>query len=666
MRTMDKKMSPTGNSFSSTIEDNLGNFNFGSLKMDSPYAKLSANGYFFNEVGGSLSSGTIQLDAIVDLTDEQTVNVNLLTHLTSRRILYLMSHDNIDFTKANKQAQTELLTAFGLQKYDTKNVSQFSLTDGDDAAGALMAVSILVLGDREEASIVEYLAKLTLEFASSGTFSEATKNAMGKTRNQLNERLDDIRQNIIGHYQELGQSITIRDLAYYFDWDNDGIAGNELDNNSTVTLDKNIIASSGEGGDFMVKVQSDKSYYLENPVKDDMQNDPPVLSPESIHIYAENSVKPIVRLTSSIENNVIKIHVEPSKSRKPLSDSIYVYNARGQVAATLYINQSGNPEADPESVKLSETGKSALNKVFMNLEGAFRIIQTLEQNYVFSKHIPYSPYNNDINNAWGNFYSVIHNILVIKEVDEKQYNCYQDYFNAYLALAYYSMSCYWGGVPYLKERVVMPDLNIARTEESKLLAALSKSLTEILPYVKEKRNEAFANTEETFFVSKDVTRGIGAYVYMNQNKYQPALDLLEQIIKTGHYRLTSLIGYTDNSECILGFRNGNMVTPSLDFKDVLLSAAECHYHLGNLSKAKEYVNQVCNAKGLSMSSSNILTTIASLRKRMKSPYYLAFLRRNNLGSSELGLSNDKLYQLLFPIPGTELIVNPNLNQNPGY
>ena len=59
--------------------------------MNSPYAKLTADGYFFNEVDGELSTSTIKLNAIVDLSDNSTINVNIVTHLKSQRIVYLVT-----------------------------------------------------------------------------------------------------------------------------------------------------------------------------------------------------------------------------------------------------------------------------------------------------------------------------------------------------------------------------------------------------------------------------------------------------------------------------------------------------------------------------------------------------------------------------------------------
>ena len=183
MRTLDEYMIPTGSSYPATIDNNMGDFNYGALKINSPYAQLTADGYFFNEVDGELSEGTIKLDAIVDLKDNSTINVNVLTHLKSKRIHHLVTTQGMTFKEANAQAQKELLTQFGLQQYASKDASQFSLTSGDDASGALIAISSLVLTDRSDAEIVEYLSILSNEFGTEGAFSQETKKKIqsGKT-----------------------------------------------------------------------------------------------------------------------------------------------------------------------------------------------------------------------------------------------------------------------------------------------------------------------------------------------------------------------------------------------------------------------------------------------------------------------------------------------------
>ena len=63
MRTLDEYMTPTGNFYSATIDNNLGDFNYGALKINSPYAQLTADGYFFNEVDGELTAIKLTIHA---------------------------------------------------------------------------------------------------------------------------------------------------------------------------------------------------------------------------------------------------------------------------------------------------------------------------------------------------------------------------------------------------------------------------------------------------------------------------------------------------------------------------------------------------------------------------------------------------------------------------
>ena len=91
IQPMDSKLQVLGSVYNTAITDDLGNFMLGSKEFSTPYAEFMANGYFFNEVKGDLSNGTLTLRALVDLQDNTTVNVNLLTHLKYARIKNLVS-----------------------------------------------------------------------------------------------------------------------------------------------------------------------------------------------------------------------------------------------------------------------------------------------------------------------------------------------------------------------------------------------------------------------------------------------------------------------------------------------------------------------------------------------------------------------------------------------
>lgn len=687
MRTLDQYMVPTGNSYTATIENNTGDFNFGSLKVNTPYAKLTADGYFFNEVDGKLSTGTIKLDAIVDLSDNSTVNVNVLTHLKSKRINHLIANEGKTFKEANEQAQRELLAQFGLQGYATKDASKFSIISGDDAAGALIAVSSLILSDRSEAEIVEYLSLLSNEFSTTGTFSDTTKKKLKSTRNYLNGRLDKIATNIKERYKELGYEVGVKDLASFFDWDNDGIAGNELDESSTVQLSQNQISVPAEGGNFTVKIESEKPYFLDPPSEitgsdTGLDQYPSTsVSPDQIFktgLYEEgaNTNVPESEKVTSIENNVIKIHVGATLSRKPESWSIKIYNARGVIAAEIAMTQKGDPNAKINTPKLGSTGIQAVSEFLLYMRDAIIKERYLEGKYAQNPHKPFSSNDNSIANCWNYYYKSISQLVEIKKYDKNELDCYQPFLNTYIALNYYMLSSHWGKLPFYTEPLASVVDRPVPMSESDILAILSNLLEEAIPCLEEKKNDAFTDANSAFFVSKDVARVLLAYVRCNQKKFDSALPLLEKVIGNGYYSLiqSAPVNYKKDSECILGFEMGTRAGsneneqcyPCLDYKDVILTAAECLYHTGNTTKVKEYIQMVCKTKSLSVDESDILKAIATLRYKLQTPNYLTFIRRNGLGQSYMGLNANETYQLLWPIPQLEIDMNPTITQNPGY
>ena len=687
MRTLDEYMTPTGSFYSATIDNNMGDFNYGALKINSPYAQLTADGYFFNEVDGELSEGTIKLDAIVDLKDNSTINVNVLTHLKSKRIHHLVTTKGMTFKEANAQAQKELLTQFGLQQYASKDASQFSLTSGDDASGALIAISSLVLTDRSDAEIVEYLSILSNEFGTEGAFSQETKKKIQSGKNYLNARLDRISENIKSRYKELGLEVKVKDLAFYFDWDNDGIAGNEIDGSESVALSESELNVPAEGGEYTITVKSDKTYYL-NPPSFDTDDDSGLQELPQGNITEEyfgglyepgaSIPTPSIKYNKAIVDNVITVKIEPAQFKKDLSTTFTVYNARGKAAATVTIKQSGDKNyfVKHDPVRLGDQGKSAVLGIMRVMRDAMSDQLRLQNNYSYQENfkdpIPFQPYDYEIGNIWTHYYKAINQWLTMKDVDANQLNCYQSLIDTHLALAYYQLSSRWGGVPLIMQRPNDAHISLPRTDEVEVLSRIENMLFDAMEDLDEHRYDAFQDANSMFFVSKDVARTLLAFVYCNQKEFNKALPLLEEVIRRGNYHLeyTKATEYQNNAECIWGYyiqtRSGEACHPCLDYKDVVLTAAECLYHTGNTPKAKEYIKQVCEHKNITVDQSDVLKAIASLHYQINSPSYLNFIRRNELGESFMGLSHDNLYQLLWPIPSSEMNMNPQMTQNTGY
>lgn len=686
MQPLDADLDETGESFTSTITDNEGTFTFGSKLLKSPYVKLSASGYYFNEVTGELSKGTLALNAVANLQNAADVNLNILSHLKYQRVMDLVAKDGKSFKEANNQAQEEVLKTFGLEKYAKTDVNHFSITSGTDEAAALIAVSSLILYNRSEAQITEYLSQLSEEFAEDGNFSETTKLQIRKDMFSLESKLPQIAENIKKRYQEMGKEVAVKNLIYFFDWDGDGTAGNEIaPENHPVSLETNNINVPMEGGSYEVKVNTTVPVYLERPSipgDDIYDNSTSVLG---MKIYETGSgSEPCINYSKELNNNILKVVVKAASFRKEQAVSIPLYDGMGNVVARLNLTQQANPNAEIIVPRLGSDGISLVSDFMRSLSEAV----TLEAgiNYCYTKIInnprlvaPISSFNENLINYWSNEYSSLNLIAYLYRADSMYRAVYSPYLNVYRDMCYYQMLIWWGGVVVVPNAGFESYADPSRTSESSILQMLEEELVEAIRNLDEKKCVAFAtNANDALFVSKDVARILLAKVYMYQQKWAAASNLLQKVVDKSIYPIEKVpTKYTsENKDLILALMVGNEsrasrvyvdgspedVVPIMTTTDVKLLYAECEIHLGNNAKASKYISEVDNVNGISGTSVSV-EGIKQLRKSLKLQDYFAFLKRNGLAIKELGLEK---YQLLLPIPQNELMGNPNLNQNPGY
>lgn len=686
MQPLDADLDETGESFTSTITDNEGTFTFGSKLLKSPYVKLSASGYYFNEVTGELSKGTLALNAVANLQNAADVNLNILSHLKYQRVMDLVAKDGKSFKEANNQAQEEVLKTFGLEKYAKTDVNHFSITSGTDEAAALIAVSSLILYNRSEAQITEYLSQLSEEFAEDGNFSETTKLQIRKDMFSLESKLPQIAENIKKRYQEMGKEVAVKNLIYYFDWDGDGTAGNEIaPENHPVSLETNNINVPMEGGSYEVKVNTTVPVYLERPSipgDDIYDNSTSVLG---MKIYETGSgSEPCINYSKELNNNILKVVVKAASFRKEQAVSIPLYDGMGNVVARLNLTQQANPNAEIIVPRLGSDGISLVSDFMRSLSEAV----TLEAgiNYCYTKIInnprlvaPISSFNENLINYWSNEYSSLNLIAYLYRADSMYRAVYSPYLNVYRDMCYYQMLIWWGGVVVVPNAGFESYADPSRTSESSILQMLEEELVEAIRNLDEKKCVAFAtNANDALFVSKDVARILLAKVYMYQQKWAAASNLLQKVVDKSIYPIEKVpTKYTsENKDLILALMVGNEsrasrvyvdgspedVVPIMTTTDVKLLYAECEIHMGNNAKASKYISEVDNVNGISGTSVSV-EGIKQLRKSLKLQDYFAFLKRNGLAIKELGLEK---YQLLLPIPQNEINMNPNMTQNPGY
>lgn len=103
-----------------TTDDDLGRFSYKVTTDVSPHVvgkvcKISATGYFYDEIADRLSNAPVTLEALFRITDTevQDARINLLTHMTVKRTLELMDKGT-PFETAQMQAESELIAEMGV------------------------------------------------------------------------------------------------------------------------------------------------------------------------------------------------------------------------------------------------------------------------------------------------------------------------------------------------------------------------------------------------------------------------------------------------------------------------------------------------------------------------------------------------------------------------
>lgn len=154
----------TGISFKGKISNDKGEFKVASINLASQYAFLEVNGYYRNEVTGSNSTSPIIMNALADISDRENVNINLLTHLETDRVMHLVTVDGKSFAEAKNQARKELLGYFGIDG-NLGAAEDMSIFGQSDDSAALLAISIIVQGNLRESEFTERLARISGDIA---------------------------------------------------------------------------------------------------------------------------------------------------------------------------------------------------------------------------------------------------------------------------------------------------------------------------------------------------------------------------------------------------------------------------------------------------------------------------------------------------------------------
>ncbi|MCX6325121.1 MAG: hypothetical protein NT144_00495 [Bacteroidia bacterium] len=213
MYELNSSLEQTGKIFTTEISNNIGSFEISNVSLTSSYVEFSASGYYFDEVKGDISIAPLNLFALSDITDISTVNVNILTHLEKLRVEYLVTQ-NKTLSEAKNIAQGEILAIFdfsltGIDKSETLDISV-----NNDGNAILLAISIILQGNRSVGDLTELLANITNDIREDGILN--SESIMTNLRNSTKElSLTTIRSNLQNRYQALGINASIPAFEKY-------------------------------------------------------------------------------------------------------------------------------------------------------------------------------------------------------------------------------------------------------------------------------------------------------------------------------------------------------------------------------------------------------------------------------------------------------------------
>ena len=218
---LNENLGQTGMSFTTSISSDDGSFSLSNIEMESDLALLSGNGFYFNEVIGQLSSSQITLQAFADLTKEETVNINVLTHITKARIETLVG-EGMSFTDAKRQAEGEFQDFLGVTEHFNQGFEQMSIASEGDFNAMLLAFSIILQKPSNDmmeiptlpAQLTLLMTNLSTDFAADGTVDD--QSLVDKLLGNIS--LQDqvyIRRRIQNYYSGLGLNVEIPDFESY-------------------------------------------------------------------------------------------------------------------------------------------------------------------------------------------------------------------------------------------------------------------------------------------------------------------------------------------------------------------------------------------------------------------------------------------------------------------
>lgn len=189
-------MVATGESFPASISDDLGAFSIAG-KTAAPFFELRAQGYYFDEIEGAISSSPLYLEAFVK-ADDTKANINLMTTAIRPRVKKLIKEGK-SYAEAVTQAQGELLKAIGYTG-TSGNFDDMDITGTTDADGMLLAFTCMVQSGRTAAGVTTLIQEIASDLESNGALTGAVAEKVKSKAETINPFA--VIDNLANYYKE--------------------------------------------------------------------------------------------------------------------------------------------------------------------------------------------------------------------------------------------------------------------------------------------------------------------------------------------------------------------------------------------------------------------------------------------------------------------------------
>ena len=168
---LNENLKQTGFNIESSILNDQGEFSIHLKDIESQHALFKADGYYHNTITGENVREKAILYALADLDKRSKVNINILTHLSHKRAIYLVSEKDMSYAEAKKQAEAEVLKSFGIDE-EFDDAETLNIIGNDNQSIALLAMSILMQSERSETELNDRLTQYPTDIEGDGIWDD--------------------------------------------------------------------------------------------------------------------------------------------------------------------------------------------------------------------------------------------------------------------------------------------------------------------------------------------------------------------------------------------------------------------------------------------------------------------------------------------------------------